>query len=66
MLEVDDNLNFLLGKLHLTTQEFNLIRGELGKVLDDIKNNFKKVKGKVEDMGPGPHKIESSQLDTIK
>lgn len=61
MIEVDDNLNFLLGKLQLTTQEFNLVRNELGKVLDDIKKNFKKVQKHVEDIGPGPHNIDSSE-----
>lgn len=60
MLEVDENINFLMGKLHLTTQEFNLVKKELGKLLDDFKNSFKKINSNV-DEGPGPHKIEDDK-----
>ena len=43
MSEVDDNLNYLLGRLSLVTQEFNQIKSGLGQALDSIKSSFKAV-----------------------
>ncbi|KAI4457036.1 hypothetical protein MML48_8g00015373 [Holotrichia oblita] len=60
MIEVDDNLNYLMGKLSLVTQEFNLIKTGLGKALDEIRQSFQEVQNKVKDNGPGPHEIEVS------
>ncbi|XP_045476510.1 putative leucine-rich repeat-containing protein DDB_G0290503 [Harmonia axyridis] len=60
--ELDENLNYLMGKLLLVSQEFNQIKTELSKSLDEIKGTLKtvqdKVKDKVQDSGPGPHKID--------
>lgn len=58
MTEVDENLNFLLGRLSLVTQEFNLIKAGLGNALDEIKASFEEVQKKVKDSGLGPHKID--------
>lgn len=63
MTEVDDNLNYLLGRLSLVTQEFNLIKKGLGSALDEIKESFNAVQKKVKDAGPGPHKINSNEID---
>lgn len=60
MREVDENLNYLLGRLGLITQEFNNIRIGLGNALDNIKNSFQTVKEKIKDSGPGPHQIDPS------
>ncbi|KAF2883355.1 hypothetical protein ILUMI_22857 [Ignelater luminosus] len=63
MLEVDDNLNYLLGRLSLITQEFNQIKSGLGQALDEIKDSFNAVQKKLKDAGPGPHQISSNEID---
>lgn len=63
MTEVDDNLNYLLGRLSLVTQEFNQIKSGLGEALESIRSSFQSVKNTVrETVGPGPHPIESHEL----
>ncbi|XP_066252952.1 putative leucine-rich repeat-containing protein DDB_G0290503 [Euwallacea similis] len=62
MTEVDENLNFLLGKLSLLSQEFNRIKSGLGSTLDEIRSSFQKVQEKIKDKGPGPHKISSNEV----
>ncbi|XP_050461287.1 centromere-associated protein E isoform X1 [Cataglyphis hispanica] len=58
MTEVDENLNYLLGRLSLVTQEFNQIKTGLGKALDNIKASFKVVQEKALDLThPGPHPL---------
>lgn len=64
MAEVDENLNYLLGRLSLVTQEFNQIKHGLGTALDKIKASFIEVQNKVKDAGPGPHKLESNEVIT--
>lgn len=66
MIEVDDNLNYLMGKLSLVTQEFNQIKTGLGKALDEIRESFQEVQNKVKDNGPGPHEIEVSNEVNVK
>lgn len=61
MAEVDDNLNYLLGRLSLVTQEFNQIKKGLGSALDEIKSSFQTVQQKLKDAGPGPHQIPPSE-----
>lgn len=61
MGEVDSNLNYLLGRLSLVTQEFNQIKVGLGSALDNIRNSFQIVQNRIEVVGPGPHKIESEE-----
>ncbi|XP_015604031.1 uncharacterized protein LOC107271934 [Cephus cinctus] len=58
MREVDENLNYLLGRLSLVTQEFNQIKSGLGTALDNIKASFKEVQDKAKDLStPGPHPV---------
>lgn len=58
MTEVDENLNYLLGRLSLVTQEFNQIKTGLGVALDNIKASFKVVQEKALDLThPGPHPL---------
>ncbi|XP_076247524.1 uncharacterized protein LOC143187298 [Calliopsis andreniformis] len=61
MTEVDENLNYLLGRLSLVTQEFNQIKTGLGTALDNIKASFKEVQDKANDLrNPGPHPIPAN------
>ena len=58
MSDVDENLNYLLGRLSLVTQEFNQIKSGLGAALDNIKASFKEVQEKANDLrSPGPHPV---------
>lgn len=58
MMEVDTNLNYLLGRLSLVTQEFNQIKLGLGAALDNIKASFREVQEKANDLSnPGPHPV---------
>ncbi|CAH0755928.1 unnamed protein product [Diatraea saccharalis] len=59
MAEVDENLNYLLGRLSLVTQEFLQIKTGLGEALDQAKTHLSTVKDEPKDKGPGPHKISS-------
>lgn len=64
MSEVDDNLNYLLGRLSLVTQEFNQIKTGLGAALDNIKASFKVVQEKALDLShPGPHPLPENYKD---
>ncbi|OAD57557.1 hypothetical protein WN48_01735 [Eufriesea mexicana] len=58
MIEIDENLNYLLGKLALVTYEFDQIKTGLGNALDNIKASFKEVQDKTNDLRhPGPYPI---------
>lgn len=48
MAEVDDNLNYLLGRLSLVTQEFMQIKTGLGDALEKAKTSFHNVKAELE------------------
>jgi len=62
MQEVDSNLNYLLGRLSLVTQEFNQIKFGLGEALDNIRSSFMTVQDKVkQNAGPGPHNIPEDE-----
>lgn len=64
MQEVDANLNYLLGRLLLVTQEFNQIKLGLGDALDNIRSSFMTVQDKVrQNAGPGPHPIKDQELE---
>ena len=38
--EVDDHLNYLLGRLSLVVQEFNQVRGGLGEALESLRSGL--------------------------
>lgn len=61
MQEVDENLNYLLGRLSLVTQEFLQIKTGLGDALINIRNSFKAVQNMAKDIGPGPHRIDDRE-----
>ncbi|XP_011875150.1 PREDICTED: centromere-associated protein E isoform X1 [Vollenhovia emeryi] len=67
MTEVDENLNYLLGRLSLVTQEFNQIKTGLGNALDNIKASFKVVQEKALDLThPGPHPLPDNYNNPIE
>lgn len=47
MAEVDENLNYLLGRLSLVTHEFGQIKTGLSAALESIRNSFKAVQEQV-------------------
>ncbi|XP_028135307.2 nuclear anchorage protein 1-like [Diabrotica virgifera virgifera] len=57
--EVDENLNYLIGRLSLVTEDFNRIKTGLSSALEKIKESFHTVQEKV-DEGLGSHNIDSS------
>lgn len=61
MTEVDENLNFLLGRLSLVTSEYNQIKSGLAGALDDIRDSFLQVQSKLKDVGPGPRPIKEDK-----
>jgi len=66
MLEVDDNLNNILGRLSLVTSEYNQIKSGLAGALDNIRNSFLEVQNKLKDVGPGPNPIPDSRENNNK
>ncbi|XP_017785044.1 PREDICTED: kinetochore protein SLK19 isoform X2 [Nicrophorus vespilloides] len=60
MNEVDDNLNHLMGRLSLVSQEFNRIKDGLSGAMDQIRKSFAAVQDEIKDIGPGPHQIADS------
>lgn len=47
MTDIEKDLNYLLGRLSLVTQEFNMIKDGLGNALDSIKKSFVEVQSKI-------------------
>ncbi|XP_026746224.1 uncharacterized protein LOC113507576 [Trichoplusia ni] len=64
IVELGENLNYVLGKLSLSTQEFRQMAISLTKALDSAKKISSTVPTLAEDAGPGPHKIESDEKTT--
>lgn len=66
MSEVDENLNYLLGRLSLVTQEFKEIKIGLGEALESIRIGLQTVQGgsnkSAADLGPGPNPIDEEPL----
>ncbi|XP_058805156.1 kinesin-like protein K39 [Phymastichus coffea] len=65
MAEVDTNLNYLLGRLSLVTQEFNQIKEGLGAALDNIKASFREVQQRANDLSPGPHPLPPDYSEPV-
>lgn len=59
MTEVDSNLNYLLGRLSLVTQEFNQVKGGLASALDNIRSSFQIVQNKIDGKSTEPMFTES-------
>lgn len=60
MAEVDENLNYLLGRLSLVTQDFSQIKSGLTRALDDIRSSFMAVQKKITTVG-GRNPITSEE-----
>lgn len=58
-MDIDENLNYLLGKLSLFNQEFYQIKLGLGKTLDEMRSTYKTVREKIE-KGAGGNETQDS------
>ncbi|KAM8717738.1 hypothetical protein ACLKA7_004442 [Drosophila subpalustris] len=63
MIDMDDNLNFLLGKLSLMSSEFANIKKGLADSLMDLRNSFQMIHERMPSSS-GPHNIEKNQYLT--
>ncbi|XP_034472291.1 uncharacterized protein LOC117780032 [Drosophila innubila] len=63
MIDMDDNLNFLLGKLSLMSSEFANIKQGLADSLMDLRNSFQMIHERMPSSS-GPHNIEKNQYLT--
>ncbi|XP_004518561.1 uncharacterized protein LOC101463093 [Ceratitis capitata] len=64
MFEMDTNLNYLLGKLSLMSQEFDAIKQGLADSLEQLRNTFHVMQDKLPVSGPGPHNIAKNEYET--
>nr|XP_049705083.1 putative leucine-rich repeat-containing protein DDB_G0290503 [Helicoverpa armigera] len=64
IVELQSNLNFVLGELSIASQEFRQMASGLTKALNEAKNKNSTTVPTVEDAGPGPHKIASAEKTT--
>ncbi|XP_038222272.1 uncharacterized protein LOC119839907 [Zerene cesonia] len=55
---VDDNLNYLLGRLSLVVQEFSQIKTGLSDALEKSHADLQEVQSKIAENGPGPHAVK--------
>ncbi|KAH8240951.1 hypothetical protein KR026_008811 [Drosophila bipectinata] len=63
MIDMDDNLNFLLGKLSLMSGEFAKIKIGLADSLENLRNSFHDLHERMP-TGPGPHNIDKNKYET--
>jgi len=59
MIDMDENLNYLLGKLSLMSTEFASIKKGLADSLEDLRNSFHGLHERMP-TGPGPHNIDKN------
>lgn len=59
VLELGENLNYVLGRLALVTQEFSQISTGLSEALMNLKNDGNVEEKKEKVSGPGPHEIKT-------
>lgn len=64
MEEVDQSLNYLLGRLSVVATEFSRMKTGLGDALEKVQTSFKSVQKKIDDAGPGPHNINSAERES--
>ncbi|XP_047031745.1 putative leucine-rich repeat-containing protein DDB_G0290503 [Helicoverpa zea] len=64
IVELQSNLNFVLGELSIASQEFRQMASGLTKALNEAKNKNSTTVPTVEDAGPGPHTIASAEKTT--
>ncbi|ALC38419.1 CG5080 [Drosophila busckii] len=64
MIDMDTNLNYLLGKLSLMSSEFGNIKKGLADSLVDLRNSFQMIHERMPSSNAGPHNIEKNQYLT--
>lgn len=64
MIDMDTNLNFLLGKLGLMSTEFANIKQDLANALDDLRNSFQLVQEQMPNSSSGKQNMDRSQYLT--
>ncbi|KAH8413196.1 hypothetical protein KR009_008738 [Drosophila setifemur] len=63
MIDMDENLNYLLGRLSLMSNEFANIKKGLADSLEDLRNSFHGLHERMP-TGPGPHNIDQNKYLT--
>ena len=59
--EVDDHLNYLLGRLSLVVQEFNQVRGGLGEALESLRSGLAVTQG--QNQKTPPYDVSDGKAD---
>ncbi|EDW04314.1 GH13899, partial [Drosophila grimshawi] len=64
MMDMDGNLNFLLGRLSLMSSEFANIKKGLADSLNDLRNSFQMIHERMPSSGPNNNNIEKNKYLT--